>query len=330
MLFVNIEGADAVGKNTQTKRLIDKLRAAGADAKLYSFPRYETPTGQAILRHLKKRTALMERRDRGSSDHTIDGDSSHVLSGDDPLAFQGMMLIDKCDAAFTMRGDLEEGTVLVTDRWWQSAWTYGGADGLSEQTLYCMHQLLPQANMNILLDLDPKVALERRPKARDRYEEDRLKMERVRERYRNFWTAEDPTTHVILDASGSSDEIAAEIWERTVQAARSIGGFAFEDGAMYVAAVVMDEGTIDFHRWNSRDDAEDGQDPIGEMRVSLAEAVEWAHTVRDTLRGRRGIESRFSIIMGDALEGFMLADSMSFASKAADELSKRILVMGLK
>ena len=51
MLMV-IEGCDSVGKNTQSKRLVEKFDSIGRNAVVMSFPRYETTVGRAIRRHL--------------------------------------------------------------------------------------------------------------------------------------------------------------------------------------------------------------------------------------------------------------------------------------
>src|SRR3989344_3618289 len=52
-LFV-IEGTDASGKETQTNRIVERLRQEGANVKSFSFPRYETPTGNILKRYLGK------------------------------------------------------------------------------------------------------------------------------------------------------------------------------------------------------------------------------------------------------------------------------------
>ncbi len=52
-LFV-IEGTDASGKETQTLKLIERLKAESIPCEMMSFPRYNTPTGQMVSRYLGK------------------------------------------------------------------------------------------------------------------------------------------------------------------------------------------------------------------------------------------------------------------------------------
>jgi len=52
-IFV-IEGTDCSGKATQTKMLLERLRADNIPCETLSFPRYDTPTGDIIKRYLGK------------------------------------------------------------------------------------------------------------------------------------------------------------------------------------------------------------------------------------------------------------------------------------
>lgn len=46
--LIVIEGTDCSGKETQTKRLVERLRGEGLDIFTMSFPNYESPTGKII------------------------------------------------------------------------------------------------------------------------------------------------------------------------------------------------------------------------------------------------------------------------------------------
>ena len=59
-MLLCIEGCDSVGKNTQSKRLVEKFDSIGRNAVVMSFPRYETTVGKAIRRHLQGETMLTE------------------------------------------------------------------------------------------------------------------------------------------------------------------------------------------------------------------------------------------------------------------------------
>ncbi len=203
-MHIVIEGTDAAGKNTQATMLVNRLREMGGfDVVHLSFPRYETLLGKAILRHLKRETTLVE---VSLSKHL------HLpASPDDPLAFQCMMLADKVDAASLISQASSRGAVVICDRWWQSSYSYGKADGLDEEWLMSTGLALPQADLNIFLDLSPEEALKRRPNLRDRYETDREKQQSVRKNYRKLWDSffrlPDSGRWVTIDSSPSVDEV---------------------------------------------------------------------------------------------------------------------------
>ena len=212
-MLIAIEGADAVGKNEQSRRLTDALSATSQTCRM-SFPRYDTTVGAAILRHLKEETQLVQ------IIGGYDDREEHMIaapSTDDPLMFQCMMLADKVHAAAGIRSMLAGGHVVL-DRWWQSAYVYGSCDGLDETWLLQTHEFLPQADLNILLILPVEESQNRRPGLRDRYEKDVLKQVKIREKYIELWKqmiARSPKNDwVIVDSNKSRDEVFEQIMQR--------------------------------------------------------------------------------------------------------------------
>lgn len=206
-MHIVIEGLDASGKATQSAILAKRL-----DAALFSFPRYHTTVGKAIRRHLRSELALCEER-------AID-DITCVRSRapEDALVFQCLMLADKCDSAGDIPSILKGGQHVVCDRWIPSSRCYGTADGLDPAWLERMHASLPQADLNIFLDITPEEALRRRPEARDRYERDRDKQVKVRAEYQKLWASGgDKYVTVDGDGGGSGDgpifTVSERVWE---------------------------------------------------------------------------------------------------------------------
>lgn len=195
-MFIVIEGADGVGKATQAKRLADRLGAL-----LLSFPRYDTPVGKAILRHLRGEIVLAEA--------TV---GTRPRAPEDAVAFQCMTLADKYDAASAIVAALQQGRDVVCDRWTPSALVYGFADGLDPEWLRSVHSRLPVPDLNILLDLEAEDSLKRRPELRDRYEKDGHLQVRVRAIYRTLWLAHggDPAW-ASIDGTGPVNEVGARI-----------------------------------------------------------------------------------------------------------------------
>lgn len=227
-MFVAIEGTDAAGKATQSQLLADRIEKTGNPVFRYSFPRYQTPLGEAILKHLKNEISVK----KTITIHSYDSISIESADADeDALIFQCMMLADKYDAARDITLQLRDGATVVSDRWWQSGWVYGKADGLEERWLSSVFRCLPQADLNIFIDVPPDEALRRRPEARDRYEKDRAKQEVVRKNYQYLWSSaakeiySDRSSYLVtpreawmrIDGVRSVDEVHEEIWKRVVE-----------------------------------------------------------------------------------------------------------------
>lgn len=232
-LFVVLEGSDAVGKNSQAERLRLRFERMGREVLPLSFPRYKTELGEAIRKHLvsdicvANGTAIALNPDEAATRvQNADGSFSHVplrlaarRAPEDALVFQCMMVVDKYDAAPTIEESLMRGAVVVADRWWQSAYCYGAADGLPKEWLLRAHQRLPQAHLNIWIDVPIEETHRRRPKARDRYEEDRAKQETVREHYKALWGNDDDPygtapagRWVTIDGMPDKDAVHEAIW----------------------------------------------------------------------------------------------------------------------
>lgn len=159
-MLIVIEGPDAVGKNEMSNRLTETIATTkGRSATRISFPRYGTTLGKAILRHLKSEISMHVR--------STTMPCGHNLAPEDALAFQCMMVADKYHAASEISRFLRSGVDVVCDRYWQSAYAFGGSDGLDEQWLLDVHEMMPKPDVNILLSLSPEEALARRPQMRD-------------------------------------------------------------------------------------------------------------------------------------------------------------------
>lgn len=209
-LMICIEGLDAIGKNTQAKKLAEKLDSFGRAAVIMSFPRYETTVGKAIRRHLVGELFVGEVQSAGG----------YALADEDPLFFQALMLADKTDAAHEINHKLVTGSIVICDRWIPSAICFGEADGLDAVWLRHIHEYLPQPDINILIDVPEEEALRRRPQLRDRYEKDREKQAAVRANYDVLWKAmmeDNDGSWVRVDGVGTVDEVAARIWEHVTE-----------------------------------------------------------------------------------------------------------------
>ncbi len=206
-MLIVICGADGAGKATQTKMLGERImRAAGREVVLFSFPQYGTPIGKAILAHLKNEISVVRWPNAGSYNDR---------APEDALIFQCLNTADKYMAAGNIDAVLRRGGIVICDRWWQSAYAYGAADGLDRRWLEDLHKHLPASDLNIYIDLPLEESLKRRPVLRDRYEKDAVKQQTVREIYRQLWDTTSSSWPTI-DGTGTPEEVHERIWQRVI------------------------------------------------------------------------------------------------------------------
>jgi dTMP kinase len=187
-LFVTIEGIDRSGKSTQARRLAEAL---GDDALLVREPG-GTPAGERI-RDLLKDPAI-----------TLGARAEALL-----FAAARAELV-----AAVIRPALEQGRVVVSDRYLDSSLAYQGhARGLGEDEVRRLNEwatdgLVP--DVTILLRIDP-VAAEQRAGAVDRFEEEGLELQRaVADAYERMAAAA-PGRWQAVDAARSEDEVHADV-----------------------------------------------------------------------------------------------------------------------
>ena len=158
-MLIAFECLDQSGKQTQTRLLRDRIRAAGWKARVVSFPDYGTAIGEELAR------ALQGERDHG------------------PEVMQLLYIANR----YERRPDLDRwraaGIALLCDRYVASSIAYGEAQGLDPVWLAELQRFLPQPDLTILLDVAPETAVTRKAVGRDRYERDRALQARVRDSY---------------------------------------------------------------------------------------------------------------------------------------------------
>lgn len=186
-MIIALEGMDAAGKQTHSKMLAEELRATR-----FSFPNYDSPTGQAIHWHLTKQWACLSAPDRT----VVSGDVQKVL---DARVFQALQAVNRLELLPEISARIASKQDVVFDRYWQSAYVYGTLDGLDEPWLRLVQERpMPPADINILLDVPVEEGFKRRPERRDRYEMNREFLERVRLKYIELWGAGDLIDGMLL------------------------------------------------------------------------------------------------------------------------------------
>jgi dTMP kinase len=182
--LIVFEGLDQSGKQTQAEALRDRLTAGGHRCELLSFPDYTTAIGCEIHRAL-----------HGERDYPAD-------------VMQLLYVANRYEMKPAIERWLQDGRVIVSDRYLASTIAYGEAQGLDRAWLGEIQRFLPPPDLTVLLDIPPDVALERKSTGRDRYERDLDLLRRVRESYRA--QAGDPAW-VLIPGDRVKDVISGEI-----------------------------------------------------------------------------------------------------------------------
>ena len=191
--LIVFEGGEASGKSTQARLLAEALGAVLT----------HEPGGTALGRHIRE---------------VVLDPSARAL---DERAEALLMAADRAQhVAEVVRPALDRGQDVVTDRYSGSTIAYQGygrgldREELARLTRWAARGLEP--DVVVLLDVPAAVAASRMAGARDRMEaEDRAFHARVTEGYRAL-AAADPGRWVVVDGSGTIDEVA----ERVLKAVR--------------------------------------------------------------------------------------------------------------
>jgi dTMP kinase len=158
-LLIAFEGLDQSGKQTQAEAVRDLVTARGRDCRFLSFPDYATAIGGEISKAL-----------HGEREYAAD-------------VMQLMYVANRYEHRGRMLQWLNDGAVLVCDRYLASSIAYGEAQGLDAGWLRDIQRFLPQPDLTILLDIAPDTAVRRKTAGRDRYERDLALLSRVRASY---------------------------------------------------------------------------------------------------------------------------------------------------
>ncbi|OHT05470.1 Thymidylate kinase [Tritrichomonas foetus] len=183
--FILFEGCDGTGKTTQSRLLSES--GILTPNKQMVFPDRTTAIGQIIDQYLKKTADL--------SDQAI-----HLLYS-----------ANRWEVSDKMKKLLESGTSIICDRYWYSGTAYSAAKGMSIDWCKQPDVGIPEPDLVIFLDADPKILLSRRGFGEERYE----KVE-FQQKVRDVFYQLKNEKWVIVDATKPIEEVTAEV-QKTVK-----------------------------------------------------------------------------------------------------------------
>ncbi len=135
-MFIAIEGIDGSGKTTQSKLLARSLKKQGHDVLRTREPTQDN-IGVLIRDILKSHAEV------------------------DPKALTYLFLADRIEHAKEIQQAIEEGRIVICDRYMLSTLAYQSAQGLDLNWLKDLHKDILKPDLTFLLDVDPKISMER-------------------------------------------------------------------------------------------------------------------------------------------------------------------------
>ena len=195
--FIAFEGIDGSGKSTQIALLANRLNKEG----IYCYTTME-PTNSPI----------------GSLIHQI----MTVRIKTDNRVIAGLFVADRLDHLLNevdgIVPKINEGTTVITDRYYFSSYAYHSVDMPMEWVIRANEQssAILRPTITIFIDVKPDTAIERIARNRFHQElfEKKSRLVKVRENYlKAFELLQEEEKYVIIDGNQSQEEIAEKVWD---------------------------------------------------------------------------------------------------------------------
>lgn len=160
--IIVLEGIDKAGKGTQCILLQNEIMKAGFNCKILDFPDYGTHIGKEI------RLFLDGKR---SYSHEV----QHML-----------LSVNRWEKKEEIEKMLQNGTIIIMDRYYQSNIVYGLSNGLNLNWLINLDKGLPKEDIVIILEIDPQTSYKRVDQNRDLFEKNLKFLSNVKQNYQKL------------------------------------------------------------------------------------------------------------------------------------------------
>lgn len=184
--IIAFEGIDQSGKETQARKLAQRLEQEGKKVYVSGFPAYETPIGNEIRKFLQG--------ERSFNPHTR----------------QMLYVANRYEMLESLKQAMEENDYIILDRYKASGYAYGMITGLDLNWCIELEKYLPDPDYCLLFDTSSAQSYERKQTGRDVYERQLDFLESVRTVYLQLakqfgWK--------IIQSNKSEEELAKEVWQ---------------------------------------------------------------------------------------------------------------------
>lgn len=181
--IIVIEGTDKAGKTIQSRMLMEALKVSGKICVTLDFPDYTTPIGMEI------RAFLDGRRD-------YPAEVKHLLFS-----------ANRWEKKKEIESMIENGTIVIMNRYWQSNLVYGAASGMDTSWLLRLDKGLPKEDIVLVLLVNTSVST-KRAETQDVFEAD---VQLAARAYKNYLKFAKQYKWKVLDGSKSKDQVHQEI-----------------------------------------------------------------------------------------------------------------------
>lgn len=181
--IIVIEGTDKAGKTIQSRMLMEALKVSGKVCVILDFPDYTTPIGMEI------RAFLDGRRD-------YPAEVKHLLFS-----------ANRWEKKKEIESMIENGTIVIMNRYWQSNLIYGVASGMDTSWLLRLDKGLPKEDIVLVLLVNTSVST-KRAETQDVFEAD---VQLAARAYKNYLKFAKQYKWKVLDGSKSKDQVHQEI-----------------------------------------------------------------------------------------------------------------------
>ena len=181
--IIVIEGTDKAGKSSQSRMLAEALKISGKVCVILDFPDYTTPIGMEIKAFLEgKRDYLSEVK--------------HLLFS-----------ANRWEKKKEIESMLENGTIIVMNRYWQSNLVYGAANGMDVNWLLRLDKGLPKEDITLVILVNPSIS-SKRAEMQDAFESD---TQLAASAYKNYLKFAKQYRWKVIDGSKSKEQVHQEI-----------------------------------------------------------------------------------------------------------------------
>jgi len=181
--IIVIEGTDKAGKTSQSRTLAATPKVSGKVCVILDFPDYTTPIGMEIKAFLEgKRDYLPEVK--------------HLLFS-----------ANRWEKKKEIESMLENGTIIVMNRYWQSNLVYGVANGMDINWLLRLDKGLPKEDIVLVMLVNPNISA-KRAEMQDAFESD---PQLAAKAYKNYLKFAKQYRWKVIDGSKSKEQVHQEI-----------------------------------------------------------------------------------------------------------------------